>query len=494
MQNAPFNENQNPYTQGQTVNNTLPEYTSGQQGNCYDPHQNNMAGQNPLNNNGFQPTAGFQGYQNQQPQNNPPFFAYYPPTNPYAPNGVPYGYQNQPIPPQPTPPPNNQYSPYQPPFGAYQQPYQPNQYTIPPQPIYSYTAPPVNPYAPQGYMPYIQPVYYVPVPMAPQPIFQTEEDVKKSFEKKAVKKTSNRIGLGIILFYIVSLVFSFLLTPLNNFKWGISLLEDPAFNLVLNMVITLVGFLLAAFFIFKTEKSKPHRLLSYGPPKKGLLLPAIMTGLGFCYVANIVTSLLQTSLSGILPFAENNFDMPQGVFGFLLSLLSVAVFPAILEEFLFRGAIMGSLLKFGKPFAIFVSAAIFGLIHGNLVQIPFAFMVGLVIGFLVIETDSIWTGVIIHFLNNAISVCIDYLGTYIGEDILTAAYMILLATIIMVGFFGIYILSLKNKDLFKYSKVPHISTAKQKVGWLCSSAAIIVFFVIVGLEIGLLELTAGMGV
>ena len=128
----------------------------------------------------------------------------------------------------------------------------------------------------------------------------------------------------------------------------------------------------------------------------------------------------------------------------------MAVAPALIEEFLFRGVIMGSLLRFGKPFAIFTSALVFGLVHGNLVQIPFAFMVGLVIGAMVVETNSIWTGVIIHFINNFISLCLDYLSRVIDENILNVFYTFLLASIIIMGFFGFYILSVKKKNLFSF--------------------------------------------
>lgn len=321
--------------------------------------------------------------------------------------------------------------------------------------------------------------------------FTGEQETMLFYEKSAVKKSANHIGLGLILFYVVSTAVQILILLILGDK-SINLLQDSGFIMALNIALTLIGFLIAALFILGLEKRKADSLLSYGAPKKGMLLPAIMVGMGFCYVANVSVSLLQGILSGIMPLEGNDITIPEGIFGFFLSLLSVAVFPALLEEFLFRGVIMGSLLKFGKPFALFTSAFVFSLVHGNLVQIPFAFLVGLVLGFAVLETGSFWTGVLIHFLNNFISLLLQYFEMYSNENVVTAVYMIFLAAMIMVGFFGMYLISLKNKDLMKYGKNQQISASTQKFKWCCSSAAIIIYFIIVGLEVIMIQITGSL--
>ena len=130
-----------------------------------------------------------------------------------------------------------------------------------------------------------------------------------------------------------------------------------------------------------------------------------------------------------------------------------------------------------------ISALLFDMVHGNLVQIPFAFMVGIVIGAMVIETNSFWTGVIIHFLNNFISLSIDYLSMSVGDDIIGIFYMFLLAAAITIGIFGFYMLSIKNKNLFAFKKTGHISSTPKRFGWFISSPTIIVYIVIIFLEI-----------
>lgn len=82
-------------------------------------------------------------------------------------------------------------------------------------------------------------------------------------------------------------------------------------------------------------------------------------------------------------------------------LLYTCIGAPFIEEVLFRGAVMRSLQNFGRRFAVVASALIFGLIHGNLVQTPFAFITGLVLGYAAMEY-GIWWSIALHFFNNAV--------------------------------------------------------------------------------------------
>ncbi len=81
--------------------------------------------------------------------------------------------------------------------------------------------------------------------------------------------------------------------------------------------------------------------------------------------------------------------------------LYAAIFAPIWEEILFRGLIMRSMERYGKKFAIFTSAFLFGMFHGNIVQTPYAFMVGLVLGYVAMEYSMLWA-ILLHMLNNMV--------------------------------------------------------------------------------------------
>ena len=319
-------------------------------------------------------------------------------------------------------------------------------------------------------------------------IFISQESMALFYEKMAVKKTANHIGFGIILFFLISNVTAVLISAILGVV-NPKLLTDSAFICLLNIAITIPTIFISGFFILGKQGKRADEVISFKAPKGEKLLPAIMVGLGFCYVANLTTSLLQGILSGIITFKNPSEPiLPDGPYGLLLSVFAMAVFPALLEEFLFRGVIMGSLLKFGKPFAIFVSSLLFGLVHQNLVQIPFAFLVGLVLAFVVLETGSIWAGVIVHFLNNFIATILQILTNKYSEKVINAWYLIFLAAMIMLGFFGFYLLSKKNKELFSFSKTVHQSTPSQRFKWFCGSATVVIVFVFVGITVVLLQI------
>ncbi|MGN1129828.1 MAG: lysostaphin resistance A-like protein, partial [Ruminococcus sp.] len=141
------------------------------------------------------------------------------------------------------------------------------------------------------------------------------------------------------------------------------------------------------------------------------LLPLIAIGLSVAMLSNYISDIIayNFSLTGI-SFSSHSNDENWSTYRFLLEIVDTAIVPAVFEEFAFRGIILNKLRKFGDNYAIIMSAVLFGLMHGNLSQIPFAFILGLVIGFIAVKTNSIIPGILIHFFNNLFSVTMSYLG------------------------------------------------------------------------------------
>ena len=81
--------------------------------------------------------------------------------------------------------------------------------------------------------------------------------------------------------------------------------------------------------------------------------------------------------------------------------LYLALAAPVFEEILFRGLILRSLEPYGRRFAIFASAFLFGIYHSNLVQTPYAFAVGLILGYVTVEYSMVWA-VTLHMINNLV--------------------------------------------------------------------------------------------
>lgn len=87
--------------------------------------------------------------------------------------------------------------------------------------------------------------------------------------------------------------------------------------------------------------------------------------------------------------------------------LAVGILAPLVEEVVFRGAVLRRLLQaFGGKLhwlAIFISAVLFGLVHGNLAQFIHALILGCVLGWMYYRTQSVVPGIVLHWVNNTIA-------------------------------------------------------------------------------------------
>ena len=81
--------------------------------------------------------------------------------------------------------------------------------------------------------------------------------------------------------------------------------------------------------------------------------------------------------------------------------LYMGILAPVAEELLCRGLILRTLMPYGKRMAIVGSAFLFALFHGNILQTPFAFLVGLVLGYVAAEYSVAWA-MVLHMVNNLV--------------------------------------------------------------------------------------------
>ena len=86
-------------------------------------------------------------------------------------------------------------------------------------------------------------------------------------------------------------------------------------------------------------------------------------------------------------------------------ILSMAVVAPALEEFLFRGAIQGSLMRlFKSPWVGIIAASLlFGIIHINPIQVFYASCLGMGFGWLYYRTRSLLPVIVGHIINNSVA-------------------------------------------------------------------------------------------
>lgn len=138
-----------------------------------------------------------------------------------------------------------------------------------------------------------------------------------------------------------------------------------------------------------------------GDRYKEVKLPVLGVAIVFIFAAMYVFNLLIEQMDIPNTLEETFIGMSRNPFG----VLSIALLAPILEELLFRGAIQGSIQASGKSpwIAIVISSLIFGVVHMNPAQVPFAFLLGMMFGWLYYRTGSLLPGIIGHVLNNSVA-------------------------------------------------------------------------------------------
>ena len=130
------------------------------------------------------------------------------------------------------------------------------------------------------------------------------------------------------------------------------------------------------------------------------------TVLFWCVLASfgaiIPSSYLQEMMPELPNWAEKEFELiMNNRFGYFI----VGLLAPLVEELVFRGAILRALLRWkSNPWiGIVISAVMFSAIHMNPAQMPHAFLIGLLLGWMYYRTDSIVPGVVYHWVNNTIA-------------------------------------------------------------------------------------------
>jgi membrane protease YdiL (CAAX protease family) len=215
------------------------------------------------------------------------------------------------------------------------------------------------------------------------------------------------------------------------------LILSGSFGGVLSTLFYILAFIVpicVGFYMTREENSNVDFIRIHGV---GEALPFIAPTIGGVMLISFLTSLL----IGLMTGKNNAIDLGDSL---ILAILSHALAPAILEEALFRFIPMRAMKGEGWPVLMLYSALFFALIHHSFFSMPYAFLAGLVFMLVDLIADSVWPSVVIHFLNNTLSVVLVFYS-----DIPAVAYVAISVLAVLTAISVIYII--RNKG--KYEKI-----------------------------------------
>lgn len=200
-----------------------------------------------------------------------------------------------------------------------------------------------------------------------------------------------------IFYTLVFAVIQALMLPLMKASQrliGMEVSQQDATNMIIAMTASSIIVLVLFLFFRWAEVSR-----SYVRSRPwATLFWCALAAMG----AIIPSSCLQELMPELPNIVEEEFDM---ILRDRWGYFAIGLLAPVCEELVFRGAVLRALLRWTPRhwLAIAISALLFALIHANPIQMPHAFLVGLLLGWLYYRTDSIVPGIVYHWVNNSIA-------------------------------------------------------------------------------------------
>lgn len=300
-------------------------------------------------------------------------------------------------------------------------------------------------------------------------------------DNKITATGANRIYfIVIILNFIFSLILGAVDLYYDNF-----LDRNKYFALAVNQFIFIL--LPVLFYLIANNISikETLRLNRIG------FLPAILITFASlpAYIGAVALSSVVVYALQSIGYTRTNFiPVPLSSGEMLIQILVVGVSPAICEEILHRGVLLKAYENRGHAKAVIITSLLFGVFHYDITNIVAPVFLGLLIGYYVVRTDSIFAGMLAHFLNNLISVLLQYYYSKIeyvpGDSSITASQMEALlivggvCIIIVLTMLACFHIVTRGRYYIKTPKTTVISDIKYVLSHWPIAASIIIYVLI----------------
>lgn len=192
-------------------------------------------------------------------------------------------------------------------------------------------------------------------------------------------------------------------------------------------------------FLYAFRREGVARAMRLNPLTPGMAIVSVLAALAGVMTTLSLGSLWMLALEGMgARLAEQTLPVAEGSGALILLVLSSCMLPGVFEELLFRGFILGAWERRGTKYALVVATFLFAGLHGSIGGLPTQIMLGFAIGYLVVNTDSLYAGMIYHTVHNAALVVLSQtqqkaaVGQTLYESVGGTAGVLLLALQVLV--------------------------------------------------------------
>ncbi|NTV90224.1 MAG: CPBP family intramembrane metalloprotease [Clostridiales bacterium] len=244
-------------------------------------------------------------------------------------------------------------------------------------------------------------------------------------------------GANIVLFIFsaVFVVYQIVLSVIFGDKFFV---DNIYLSIVINEIILIIIPVLIYCFIKKINIRETFRFNKFKP---GQALMIVLIAAPAYFAASMLNNVVYYLLQLIGKIPAQQIPVPKNIPEYLLGLLIVAVLPGICEEMMHRGLMLRAYERRGSKKAVVITAIFFGLFHFDMTNLLGPIFLGLLIGYYVIRTNSIFAGMLAHFLNNAIAETMQFFwGDRSGEEYASLS-AVELGQVVLMGLAGLIVVA-----------------------------------------------------
>ena len=238
-----------------------------------------------------------------------------------------------------------------------------------------------------------------------------------------------KAGWLYLIIACVSIAVSFSLTALY-YKTGFEL------DMIPNILISEAMLIVPTVFMLLFGKEKVTEVLSIRKIKWSTFFGVIAFTMASSPLVTLVNLASQLFVENTVTENSTQFLSLHP----LLLIFFVGVLAPVCEEVVFRGAIFGGMKKEGNVFkAVMASGILFGLLHMNINQASYAFVIGILLGFLVEATGSIFSSILFHVLINASNAVMMIVSNSVVSDEMMANADEIVTTATLLNMIAVYL-------------------------------------------------------
>lgn len=180
-----------------------------------------------------------------------------------------------------------------------------------------------------------------------------------------------------------------------------------------------IYFMTFLFALFLAGKHRDELLIPIENPRAGTLL--FTAGMTVC---GIPVAMLLNALAEL--FSTSGADTVEDVakYPLWLAIIAFAIVPAFVEEYVFRGVVLGEYLKIETGAAVLISSIFFALLHFSLGSVLYGFFFGCVFALVRTATGNLTYTVVMHLIFNSINVLLSYASPERIPEWVVGAFMI----------------------------------------------------------------------